>query len=499
VHLLALLGRETAARTLADAVGRGQPEVGAQLDRLARAGLVRLGDRGWASAHDMVADSVVAALEPTAAGRLHALLARTLAGEDADRAEVARHLAGAGDRDPAAAAFAAAARDRLQRYADREAAELAGAGLALEPAAAVRGDLLEVRAEARARSGDLAGAGEDLTEALRTGVAGPARARLLARHARLAAGAEDLAHAAELVRLALTETTDDPRVRAAALYAGAIIDMNIDQQERARQRSDEALRLFEEAGDSRGVADILDARAMATFLEGRNAAALAEFDRVARLFADAGDLLRVVTPRSTRGHGLVFLGEPEQALADTEQAVELARSLGYAEGAGYALWHRSEALSALGRTRESIADAREAMAIAEQLGHRSWVVAAHRALGIALQSAGDLQPAEEAFCRGLALATHWPLFVSWSCARIALVRLAGGNVEAAEPYVSRALAEGPPLAHFEARWAHAELAAARGLPDAGEVARDALRRAVDGGHLVAVPRLTELTGAAVQP
>jgi DNA-binding SARP family transcriptional activator len=496
---LALLGRETSARTLATAVGRSQASVLAQLDHLAHVGLARLGERGWATSHDLVADVVVAGCEPTDRGLLHGALARALADDEADRAEVARHLAGAGEAEAAARAYAEAAQESLARFADRETEQLATAGMALARKLGVRARLLEIRAECRARTGDLGGAGDDLRSALRAGVPGPDRARLLARHARLAAGAEDLAYAAELVKLALAETGGDPRARAAALYAGSIIDMNIDQPERARQRADEALRLYEELGDAHGVADILDARAMATSLDGRNYEAVEAFDRVARLFLDAGDLLRVVTPRSTGGHGRVFMGQPDRGLAETEQALELARSLDYSEGVAYALWHHSEALSALGRVDEAEEDAREAIRIAERLGHRSWTVAAHRALGVALQAGGDLMRAEQAFRRALDLAAHWPLFASWACARTGLVRLALGDPDGAEPYVLRALDEGPPLAHYEARLARANLAAARHEPDAAAIARDALERAMEGGHLVGVPRLTELARRTSDP
>ncbi|MGH3518273.1 MAG: tetratricopeptide repeat protein, partial [Haloechinothrix sp.] len=339
---------------------------------------------------------------------------------------------------------------------------------------------------------DLRGAGDDLRAALRAGVSGPTRARLLARHARLAAGAEDLSRAGELVRLALAETEGDPQARAAALYAGSIVDMNTDRSGRSRERSDEALRLFSQVGDAHGIADVLDARAMATFLDGRNQEAVSAFDRVARMFEDAGDLLRVVTPRSTRGHGLVFLGQPGRALRETEQALELARSLDYPEGVSYALWHRSESLSGLGRVDEAVNVAREAIEVAQRLGHRSWTVSAHRALGVALHARGDLDAAEDAFRAALELATHWPLFASWAAARIAMIRVARGDPAGAEPYVTRALGQGPPLAHYEARLARAELAAARHEPDASAIARDALARAEEGGHLVAVARLTEL-------
>ena len=493
LRVLALLGRETPARLLARAVDMPEPDVLARLDALARAGLVRLGDRGWAPEHDLVADNVVAGLEPTARARLHATMARTLAEDGAEPAELARHHLGARDLDAAASAYARAARTALDRFANTEATQLASAGLEVAPRQTVRADLLEARAEAHAGAGAFAEAAADLREALRNGRRGAERARLLARHARLAAGTEDLVRAGELVQLALAETGDDTRARAVALYAGALVDMNTDRPERARERTREALRLFEELQDAQGIADILDARAMATFLDGPLVEALDLFDRAARLFTDAGDLMRVVTPRSTRGHGLVFAADPTAGLADTEEALDVARSLGYAEGEAYALWHRSEALAALGRGDEALREAETAVAIAQRLGHRSWTVTSHRALGIARQALGDLEGAEQAFAYSLQLAEHWPLFRSWACSRIALVRLARGETDGLDHLVADARAIGPPLAHHEARLAHAELTAARGDHDAAAVAAAALHSARSSGHLASAARLEELS------
>jgi tetratricopeptide (TPR) repeat protein len=234
---------------------------------------------------------------------------------------------------------------------------------------------------------------------------------------------------------------------------------------------------------------------MGRFLGGDIAGALGAFDRVARLFEDGGDLLRVVTPRSTRGHGLVFAARPDLGLADTIEALELARALGHPEGQAYALWHRGEALSALGRHDEARESAEEALAIAEAIGHRGWTATALRALGIASQEAGLLADAEDAFRRSLEMSEHLSLFASWAAARLALVRLAQGDPSSAESFVTRALGEGPPLGHYEARLARAELAATRGEPEAPMIARDALARAESGGHHVSVPRLRLLAGS----
>src|SRR4029079_17103495 len=56
LRLLALLGRETPARIVARARDLPQAAVLDELDLLARAGLARLGDGGWATAHDLIGE-----------------------------------------------------------------------------------------------------------------------------------------------------------------------------------------------------------------------------------------------------------------------------------------------------------------------------------------------------------------------------------------------------------------------------------------------------------
>jgi hypothetical protein len=61
--------------------------------------------------------------------------------------------------------------------------------------------------------------------------------------------------------------------------------------------------------------------------------------------------------------------------------------------------------------------------------------------------------------------------------------------------VEQALAEGPPLGHYEARLARVELAAARGEDATPTLAAEALRAAEAGGYRVHLPRLRQLAGA----
>ena len=493
--LLSLLARQVPVETLATAAVLPTDDVLGSLSALSAAGLVRLGDRGWATSHDLVRETVAADLAEADRARLHARLAATLAGGNADPVELAGHLAGAGDSEAAARQYATAAGQRVEGADDAGVAELVDAGLALADRGEPRNRLLEVRARLRARRGDLPGARSDLREAL---IAEPdlaARSGLRARLAMLYSGAEDLDRAAGLAELAVLDAGDDPAALARALEVAAIVDMNRDRADRAGQRFDRALALYRDRHDAAGAARILDGRAMATFLDGRIPAALALFSQVADLLRDSGDLLHVVTPASTAGHALVFGADPAAGLVRTTAALELAHSLGHAEGVTYALWHRSEALAALGEADEAAGCAREALAVAGRIEHRGWTATALRALGIALRTGGDLPGAAESFRRSLDTASGGlTLFSSWAAAQLALTVIAGGDPAAAGPLVHRALTEGPALAQYEARLARAELACARRRPEAAAIAADAARLARAGGHLASVPRLEELGG-----
>jgi tetratricopeptide (TPR) repeat protein len=280
---------------------------------------------------------------------------------------------------------------------------------------------------------------QPLARALTGARSGPVRSRLLSRLAALASGAEDLVHAATLVEVALAEAGDDPAARARALYVGALVDMNLEQGGRAADRFAETQALFARVADARGVADILDARAMGGFLDGDVTGAVDAFDRVAALFADAGNLLRVVTPRSTRGHALLFAGRTGDALADVQPALELARALGYAEGEAMVRWHLSETLAAAGRVTE-VAEA--AWRIADRVGHRGWTATAWLARGVAAAACGDLDGADAAFRRALATSDHLPLFACWAGARLARVLAARGALDEAAALAASASAWG---------------------------------------------------------
>jgi class 3 adenylate cyclase len=484
LSLLALLGRETPARVLAVAAGVEEASLLHDLEALARSGLVRLGEAGWAAAHDVIGEAVAEGLDRPERGRLHQTLARALAIEGGDPAEVARHLDAAGDRPAAAAAFAEAARQRLDRFAGEEARALADAGLAIDPAPEIRAALLETRADGRDLRGDRDGARADLREALATKLPASDRSRLLSRLA-LITSSQKPAEASALVEAALTEAGPDPRARAEALAVAAFVDGNSDQLDRAEARADEARTLFEALGDIRGVASTLDAHANVLFFRGQVEGAASAYEGVTRLYRDSGQLLKVGTPRVMRGLCLVFWGRAQEALSDAEEVLELERTLGQTEGEAGGLWLRSEALFALGRMDEARQNATTALAMHRAVGDREGSAFALATLGMVAQAAGDLDAAEEAL--SASMAADLPVQAAWAGSRLASVLMARGDLEAAETHATSALA-GIGMGVHEARLVLAEIALARGDPGAEARAAGALARANAAGYLTSPAR-----------
>lgn len=118
---------------------------------------------------------------------------------------------------------------------------------------------------------------------------------------------------------------------------------------------------------------------------------------------------------------------------------------------------------------------------------------------MARHAAGDLEGAEAALRECLQTSKGLPMFGPWAAARLASVLVARGQLTAAEPLVAESMALGVPFTLHAARLALAELAAARGDPDAVRVTSEALELAEAQDHLATAARLRSLLGSLGQP
>jgi DNA-binding SARP family transcriptional activator len=489
LSLLALLGREAPARVLGRASGAAETKILDQLDALARAGLARLGESGWATAHDLIAEVVADTLERAERGRLHLLLARAIEAEGGDPAEVARHLAGAGDRAAAATAFAEGARLRLAKFAGDEARALADAGLGLDPEPEIRTALLRTRAEARSFRGDLAGARDDLRTALESIPHGPDRSRTLVRIAESTAPLDGFQQALDLIEVALAEAAGGRVARAEALTAAAFFHANRNEIAEAETLAAEALAAFEEIGNPAGVASILDLRSLVRVFQGRLFEAADLYDRAARLYGDCGLLLRVGGVRLMRAWMLLLNDKAEEALRDADEALDLERALGQTEGEAWSLWVRGEVLVALGRREEARRDILAALEAGRELGLPELESAALRALAVLHEAAGDLEGAERALREAIEVAAPSEMSLDEHVASgmLASVLVRRGNLDEAEEYAADLLKAGG-LFEFDGRLVLAEVALERGDPNGEQMAAEALSLTDAGGYLLSRTR-----------
>ena len=474
--LLALLGREAPARLLATARNTEQSKVLDNLDALARAGLTRLGDAGWATAHDLVAETVAGALPREERGRLHHHLARALDDDGEDPAERAHHLARAGDRRAAAQAFAMAAERRMQHYAADEAAALAGAGIDLDPDPAVLVALLETRAEARNLKGDASAAGQDLRRALDEAAPGPARSRLLVKLA-LLTGSKDSAESTALAAAALAEAGDNSRARAEALVTAAFLAGDSARPETVDSLASEARSLFEDLNDARGLASVVDAQANSLFFRNRLAEAVPLLRRAARLYRDSGQLTKAGSPMVLEALTLCVMGRYDEARVRCDETFELERSLGQVEGEVNALTTRSHIAVDSGDidgARRYLAEATAANDLAGTPSTTSFI-GLLRGRVAALE--GDLEAAEAEFRGALAAGADWPYFAGQAAAALAALQLARGDLETARDFAGQACATTVGPGSLEGRMLLAEIALTRGEPGAEIAARQALQAA----------------------
>jgi class 3 adenylate cyclase/DNA-binding SARP family transcriptional activator len=502
--LLALLGREVPARLLAGAKQCEEAVVLDELDALARAGLIRLGDTGWATAHDLIAEAVADGLGREERGRLHHQLARALTLAEEDPAEVARHLAETGDLAAAAEAFARAAVQRMGRFAAEETSALADAGLALDPAGAVRVTLLEQRAEARNMQGDGAGARHDLRRALDELGEGPDRSRLLTKLAILTVS-QDAAEATALAETAIAEAGNDMRAKANALVAAGFAVGASNRAAEADVFIDEARSLFEDLGDPRGLASTADAQANSLFVRGRLAEAVPFYQRAARLYRDTGQLAKVGWPMVVEAMALNALGRHDAARTRCAEALELERALGQIEGEAACLTGLADIAIQSGDIEEARRQLPEVLTLCRAGGNREFISMSLILAGRVALADGDPKAAEAAFHQALEGAVGLPLCDAEAAAHLADVYLCRNDLDEAAAFAQRASSGRVGPGPFEGQILLAEIAFARGDPGAAVRAREALQAASTTDYapspnrLRLQRRLDEVSRAGPQP
>ena len=154
---------------------------------------------------------------------------------------------------------------------------------------------------------------------------------------------------------------------------------------------DEALAIFERAGDQRGVAETVDLSAMAHHIAGLESEAVSLYERSVRLFttledrrglANALSVILVCGPSHHACAGPVQECALGRELLTSERAVKIATEIGWRAGEAFSRYLLADCLAWRGEYARAIRLARESLAIAQEIEHLEWQCGARRILGV---------------------------------------------------------------------------------------------------------------------
>lgn len=219
-----------------------------------------------------------------------------------------------------------------------------------------------------------------------------------------------------------------PLVRAKALWGLALLAASLGQLHRARAAGAESAALGRSAGDDVAIGCGLNALAVAEWALGHHALAAAAHDEAITLFERAGDVWGVAICTVLRARTAIDEGDP-RAGAMADEGLAVARRSGDRHVIGIAFEQMARVRLAEGHIKTVLAMAEESLAAQELIGYTEGTIAALHMLGRAQALAGRLVAAESTHLRALRLAERigHAAAVCEAFEGLAQVRRAGGR------------------------------------------------------------------------
>ena len=335
------------------------------------------------------------------------------------------------------------------------------------------------RGQAHEKLGEFEQAQRDYTEALHTARA--TNERVAEWQSAIALGflwtGRDYAQTERWFRQAfvLAQALDDPLLQARSLNRIGNWHLNVEQPHEALRYHREALTLFEQHHDARGIAETLDLLGMTSYLGGDLLRGTDYYQQAITLFRELGDqegltsslaslAIRAPTYQTDM---LVPASSLAEALKDAEDALRIAREIGRRSAEAYALFQLGSCLGSQGEYGRALATTRQSLGIAEEIEHHQWQTAAHTVLGGIYSGLLAYPQAHEHFEQALALARQvgslfWTRIAAGYLASVTILL---HEVEEAEKMLSAVLSPDTPAETMAQRmiWkASVELALAQG-------------------------------------
>jgi DNA-binding CsgD family transcriptional regulator/tetratricopeptide (TPR) repeat protein len=447
----------------------------------------------FAFRHALTREAILSGLLARERVALHRAIAATLeARATAYTPEIddalAYHAFEAGAWEPARRHALRAASHALALCAPREALlQFERAVAATERANEQSGaDLLLARGRVHETLGAFASARDDFEAALDVAKrAGDRRAEWDALHALgmlWAARDYDRAGAYRRDALEVARAIGDDDCIARSLNRVGNWLVNREAPSAGRPFHEEALALFEQNDDRRGVAETVDLLAMTDHVAGRQAEAVAMYERSVELFSALGDRRGLVNalavsavsgPSFHASPGRVQVSVHARDVLVDERAVQLALEIEWRAGEAFARAMLADVLGWRGESARALQLAHVSLAIAEELEHREWQCAAQRVLGMLTLELGavDVALPHLAAAHAIACQLGSSTWMRWTAAPFAIGLARSGRTDEGVEVIERISREtrldGAAPHTLGTRWlalARAELALAMDKP-----------------------------------
>jgi DNA-binding CsgD family transcriptional regulator len=255
--------------------------------------------------------------------------------------------------------------------------------------------LLVARGRAHETLGAFTQANDDFTAALDAARgSGDLRAQWEALHALgmlWAARDYERAGTYRLDALDVARVIGDPPLVAHSLNRVGNWFVNREEPHAGIPYHDEALAIFERAGDQRGVAETVDLLAMTHHMAGEQATAIPLYERSVDLFtaledkrrlANALAVLALCGPSHQTSVGPVSASADMSELLASERAVRMATEIGWRAGEAFARYLLADCLTWRGEYERALRLARESLAISLEIENLQWQSGARRILGV---------------------------------------------------------------------------------------------------------------------
>ncbi|HRI68687.1 MAG TPA: protein kinase [Polyangium sp.] len=451
LSVASIFGRIFWQNPLFSMVGASGKNAGADAWQNERQALTELSAAGWivrrgirtpwgeefAVAHALVRDVAQGMLEESERKRLHVRLSEWLERMGGtESAVLAEHLY-LGGADERAVPWAALAAERAFEAGDFDAVRAwVSRGIAAAPAGEVRGTLRLFESQACKYRGDHRGALESGRDAMKFLPRGSPLWYSAAGEVALAAGnlgddAALLSIFEALTALGMQEETGGPHVIAVARVALQLLMAGHFDHVEAMFAALDDLERRTIAVDPEVLASVHRARALRALFNGDAGTSVSEFEAAAKRFEEVGDFRNACVQRINVGSCTNELGDWARSESALREALASAERMGLGPLVAQAKLNLGLALARRGQLSEALNVERDALTMYARQGLRRLEGGARMYLGMIRLAAGNVEAAEREVNAALELLVNHPPVRAHAFAVLAQIALVRGDARAA--------------------------------------------------------------------